>query len=74
MFKFNSMVNGENCSVRIIYLCRLPEHELQLAQCAPPDARVPRLELRLALIEEVDEVGRDGQEDGLRRRLEILLC
>ena len=40
---------------------RLPEHELQLAQSAPPDARVPRLQLGLPLVEEVDQVGGDWQ-------------
>ena len=43
----------------------LPEHELELAEGAPPDARVPGLELGLPLVEEVDQVGGDREEDGL---------
>ena len=50
-----------------------PQHQLELAQSPPPDAGVPGLELGLSLVEEVDEVGRDGQEDGLRRRLGMVL-
>ena len=43
----------------------LPEHELELAQGAPPDASVPGLELGLPLVEEVDQVRRDGQQHRL---------
>ena len=39
----------------------------------PPDAGVPGLELGLALVEEVAEVGGDGQQDRLGRRLVVVL-
>ena len=51
----------------------LPEHELELAEGAPPDARVPGLELGLPLVEEVDQVGGDGKQHGLRGNLEVCL-
>ena len=47
------------------YLGSFPQHELELAQSPPPDAGVPGLELGLSLVEEVDEVGGDGQQNGL---------
>ena len=50
----------------------LPEHELELAEGAPPDARVPGLELGLPLVEEVDQVGGDREEDGLGWGLSIV--
>ena len=55
-----------NSSVpNISYLGGFPEHELELAQSPPPDPGISRLELGLALVEEVDQVGGDGQQDGL---------
>ena len=42
-----------------------PQHELKFAQSSPPDPGISGLELGLALVEEVDQVGGDGQQDGL---------
>ena len=56
-----------------LHLGGLPEHELELAEGAPPDARVPGLELGLPLVEEVDQVGGDGQQHGLGGNLEVCL-
>ena len=39
----------------------LSEHELQLAKCPPPDAGVPGLELGLPLVQEVTQMGGDGE-------------
>ena len=48
-----------------------PEHELELAQCPPPDTGVPGLELGLALVQEVDQVRGDGQQHRLGGNLQI---
>ena len=41
----------------------LSEHELELAQCPPPDASVPGLELGLALVQEMTQMSCDRQQN-----------
>ena len=56
-------------SILLAHLSGFSEHELELAQCPPPDASIPGLELGLALVQEMDQVSCDRQQNGLGRRL-----
>ena len=58
---------------RIKGLGSLPEHELQLAEGSPPDPSISGLQLWLPLVEEVGEVGGDGQQVGLGRHPVVVL-
>ena len=42
-----------------------PQHQLHLGQSSPPDAGVPRLQLRNPLVQEVNQVSGDGQQHRL---------
>ena len=42
----------------------LSQHELHLGQCSPPNAWIPSLKFWNTFVEEVDQVGVDGLQDG----------